>query len=133
MGRNWGETGKAYNYDDRFEYNFVYVVHNSDELYSANKSYALIHLKKMGLYPTQFHKTLFVVSLSYNHQKNAWFKSFPLDEYAYQPRSRWNEMNYTIVLPKILQKDFVLKFYIWNRSLDVFMVKDLGIKIFKTD
>lgn len=127
-----GETGKAYCYDDRFETNFVDSVKNADELFRANKSYALIQLKKMDLHPTQFHKNLFVAALTYNDKKLAWFKTFPLEYYAHQPSSRWHEMTYTIILPKIQQKDFTLKFYIWNQSLDIFLVKDIQIKIYRT-
>ncbi|MEI6852913.1 MAG: hypothetical protein WCL06_08725 [Bacteroidota bacterium] len=128
-----GDTEKAFVYDDRYEFNFVYKVNNSEELFRAQKTYALIHLKKLDLHPCQFRKTLFVVALSYPDRKNAFFKSFPLEPYAYLKQKRWHELSYTIILPKILQKDFELKFYIWNRSLDIFLVKDVEIKIFRTN
>ena len=128
-----GESAKAYAYDERFEYNFVYTLKNSEELFRANKSYALIHLNKMDLHSTQFHKTLFVVSLSYKDKKVAFFRTFPMEYNKYDRHNRWHELTYTIILPKIQQKDFTLKFYIWNRSLDIFMVKDVQVKIFKTD
>jgi hypothetical protein len=127
-----GVNGKMYCYDERFEFNFKYTIQNSLPLYEANKTYALIHLKKMDLHPTRFHKNLFVISLSYKNKKNVVFRSFPLESYAYQSRGRWHEMTYAIMLPKIMQKDFVLNFYIWNRSLDIFLVKDIQIKVFKT-
>jgi hypothetical protein len=128
-----GETGKAYGYDEHFEINYVYSLRNNSELFHADRSYALIHLKKMDIEPTQFHKNLFVIALTYRDKKLAWFRAFPLENYAFQPVGRWREMTYTIILPKIQQKDFTLKFYIWNRSLDIFLVKDVQIKIYKTE
>jgi hypothetical protein len=127
-----GENGKAFGYDDRFEYNFVYTVKNSAELLGANKSYALIHLKKIDLQPTQFYKNLFVVSLTYRDKKPGFFKAFPLENYANKVHNRWHEMTYTLILPKIQQPDFELKFYIWNKGLDIFLVKDVQINIFRT-
>ncbi len=128
-----GESNRAYYYDENFEFNFTYNIQNNQELYNANKSYALIRLKKMDLFPSQFHKDLFVISLAYNDNKLAFFKTFPIEYLARQPINQWREMNYTIMLPKIQQKDFILKFYIWNRGLDIFFVKDVEIKVIKTD
>ena len=126
------ETQKAYIYNENYEMNFEYVVRNSDELFNCEKSYAEITLQKLDVKHSQFLKNLFVVSITYKNSPLIYFKSYPVEYYNNSATDHWHELAYTIILPRIQHKEFELKFYIWNKGLDIFLIKDIKIKIFRT-
>ncbi len=127
-----GETEKAFVYDDKFEYNFQLTFQNDTTLFAANKLFAEIHLQKRELYPCSFYKNLMVISLNYQDNKPIFYKTFPLNYLPNQTSNQWQNLDYKIILPTIRNKNYQLKFYIWNKSLDIFLIKNLKIKIYKT-
>ena len=128
-----GETEMAFIYNHKIPVNFLLQFDNDTSLINSNKLFAEIALKKRELSPCKFSDDLLVVSIKYNDNHNTFYRSFPLDYLPIHLSNKWEQLDYRIILPAIQSENYQLKFYIWNKGLDNFLIKDIHIKIYKTN
>lgn len=126
------EARNILSYDEHYETNFVFRVNSNNDLYHANKAFAEVNFEKLDLSKVQFHKNIFVISITYPDKNQGYYRAFAVDYQSSSQLNIWKKISYTIMLPKILSENYELRMYIWNKGLDLFQIKNLEIKIYRT-
>jgi hypothetical protein len=127
-----GTNEKIFLFDDEIEFSDQIIFKNEQELYKSSSLYSEIRFKKWDFSQNGSSQAYFVVVITYDDRRNTYYYSFPINYLPDSSPEQWQDIQYSVILPKIQSPEFKLSFYIWNIEFQHFLVKDIGVKIFRT-
>lgn len=103
------------------------------EIYFASKIYAEISFEKKDNHINSAANALLVVAVSNKENQNEYYYSCSLNYLPDKPEQVWLPQKFSLIIPKLKNPDSKISFYIWNKELEAFSIKDFRVMLFTTD
>jgi hypothetical protein len=123
-----GERKNVCDFNDK-EFNTSCDITADSLIFSYRQLFAEISVEKNELTASGKNGPIIGISI-FNPKKEAYhYQSFSMNEIPNKVTNRWKTYNYSIELPKIKSRGDIIRFYIWNKGKQNFLIDNFRIRL----
>jgi hypothetical protein len=128
---NKNKANEVFDYSEK-EFGIEIKCNNNPEIFEAQKSYCEISCEKFDAERSDINGTLVVLSIDYPSGMKGHYIAFSMEETSNYPINTWHSLFFRCHIPKIIEPNYTIHCYIWNKGLHSFRVKNFVVKIYRT-
>ncbi|MCE3281221.1 MAG: hypothetical protein K0S44_3412 [Bacteroidetes bacterium] len=123
-----GERKNVCDFNDK-EFNTSCDIRADSLIFSYRQLFAEISVEKNELMASGKNGPMIGISI-FNPKKDAYhYQTFNMNEIPNKITNRWKTYSYSIELPKIKSKGDIIRFYIWNKDKQNFLIDNFRIRL----